>query len=72
MQVEFRKLFYQDLRTIQNRKLQQRIQSMIEAVESASSLADLQNIKAIKPKDFVSVLLASMSSTVCFTLRLEL
>jgi mRNA interferase RelE/StbE len=48
MQTEFRKLFKQDLRALKDRKIRERIRSVIEEVESANSLAELRNVKAIQ------------------------
>ncbi|CCI00041.1 MAG: type II toxin-antitoxin system RelE/ParE family toxin [Microcystis aeruginosa K13-05] len=50
MQVEFRRLFFRDLGAINDRKLRQRIESVIAEVEAANSLAELRNIKAIESK----------------------
>jgi mRNA interferase RelE/StbE len=40
MQVEFRRLFFRDLGAINDRKLRQRIESVIAEVEAANSLAE--------------------------------
>ncbi|MEB3119980.1 MAG: type II toxin-antitoxin system RelE/ParE family toxin [Snowella sp.] len=48
MQVEFRPLFVRDLRAFKDRKLRQRIETVILEVEAANSSAELRNIKAIQ------------------------
>lgn len=48
MQVEFRKTFKQDLRDIKDRKVLERIRSVIEEVEAANSLLSVTNVKAIQ------------------------
>lgn len=48
MRVEFRKTFKQDLRDIKDRKFLDRIRAAIEEVESANSLIEVRNVKAIQ------------------------
>ncbi len=48
MNVEFRKSFEKDLRKIKDAELLQRIQAVIEEVETIDSMADLTNIKRLK------------------------
>jgi mRNA-degrading endonuclease RelE of RelBE toxin-antitoxin system len=51
MLVEFRKTFKQDLRNLKDRKVRERIRSIIEEIESASNLIELRNVKAIQGYD---------------------
>ncbi|MEB3175945.1 MAG: type II toxin-antitoxin system RelE/ParE family toxin [Cyanobacteriota bacterium] len=48
MQVEFRRLFLRDLQAVKDRKLRQRIEAFVMALEGASSLSELRNIKPIQ------------------------
>jgi mRNA interferase RelE/StbE len=48
MNVEFRKSFEKDLSKIRDVELLQRIQVVIEEVESINSLTDLSNVKKLK------------------------
>ena len=48
MQVEFRKTFRQDLKTLKDRKILNRIQQIVEEVEAANNLLDIRNIKIIQ------------------------
>jgi mRNA interferase RelE/StbE len=48
MNVEFRKSFEKDLSKIRDVELLQRIQAVIEEVESIDSFTDLSNIKKLK------------------------
>jgi mRNA interferase RelE/StbE len=48
MNVEFRKSFEKDLRKIKDAELLQRIQAVIEEVETIDSMADLTNVKRLK------------------------
>lgn len=48
MNVEFRKSFEKDLSKIRDVELLQRIQAVIEEVESIDSLTDLSNAKKLK------------------------
>jgi mRNA interferase RelE/StbE len=48
MQVEFRRIFKQDLHNLKDRKVRKRIQLLIEEVESAGNLTELRNVKAIQ------------------------
>ncbi len=48
MKVEFRKSFEKDLSRIMDRDLLARIKSVIEEVENADSLLDVNNIKKLK------------------------
>jgi mRNA interferase RelE/StbE len=48
MNVEFRKSFEKDLRKIRDAELLQRIQAVIEEVETTSSLTNLTNVKKLK------------------------
>jgi mRNA interferase RelE/StbE len=48
MNVEFRKSFEKDLRKIKDVELLQRIQVVIEEVETIDSMADLTNVKKLK------------------------
>ncbi|WP_082127304.1 type II toxin-antitoxin system RelE family toxin [Calothrix sp. 336/3] len=51
MNVEFRKSFEKDLRKILDENLLQRIQAVIEEIEKAESLGDINNIKKLKSSD---------------------
>jgi len=51
MQVEFRKTFRQDLKTLKDRKILNRIQQVVEEVEAANNLLDIRNIKIIQGYD---------------------
>lgn len=48
MQVVFRKTFKQDLQNFKAGKILERIQQVIEEVESAGSLLEIRNIKALQ------------------------
>ena len=48
MQVEFRKTFRQDLKTLKDRKILNRVQQIVEEVEAANNLLDIRNIKIIQ------------------------
>ncbi|MBA2749417.1 MAG: type II toxin-antitoxin system RelE/ParE family toxin [Tatlockia sp.] len=48
MNVEFRKSFEKDLSKIRDAELLQRIQAVIEEVETIDSLLDLTNVKKLK------------------------
>ncbi|MEG3440127.1 type II toxin-antitoxin system RelE/ParE family toxin [Pannus brasiliensis CCIBt3594] len=48
MNVEFRRTFKADLRALKDRNIKQRIQKIIEEVESAQNLTELRNVKAIQ------------------------
>lgn len=48
MNVEFRKSFEKDLSKIRDVELLQRIQAVIEEVESIDNLTDLNNVKKLK------------------------
>jgi mRNA interferase RelE/StbE len=48
MNVEFRKSFEKDLNKIRDADLLQRIQAVIEEVETIDSLIDLANVKKLK------------------------
>ena len=48
MNVEFRKSFEKDLSKIRDVELLQRIQGIIQEVESLDSLTDLSNVKKLK------------------------
>lgn len=48
MKVEFRKSFAQDLRSIKNRKVKQRIEAVIKSTEEAKSLTDLHQLKKLQ------------------------
>jgi mRNA interferase RelE/StbE len=48
MNVEFRKSFEKDLNKIRDEDLLQRIQTVIEEVETIDSLIDLANVKKLK------------------------
>lgn len=47
MQVEFRKTFRQDLKSLKDRRILKRIQQVVEEVEAANNLLDIRNIKII-------------------------
>ena len=51
MQVEFRKTFRQDLKTLKDRKILNRVQQIVEEVEAANNLLDIRNIKIIQGYD---------------------
>jgi mRNA interferase RelE/StbE len=48
MKIEFRKSFEKDLSKIKNTDLLQRLQAVIEEVDSIDGLADLNNVKKLK------------------------
>lgn len=48
MKIEFRKSFERDLRKIKDGATLQRIQAVVEAVESVKSFSDLSGIKKLK------------------------
>ncbi|TRU52472.1 MAG: type II toxin-antitoxin system RelE/ParE family toxin [Microcystis aeruginosa Ma_QC_Ca_00000000_S207] len=48
MNIEFRKSFEIDLRNLKDRKIKRQIQAIIEEIESAKSLTELRNVKAIQ------------------------
>lgn len=48
MNVEFRKSFEKDLSKIRDETLLQKIQTVIEEVENAESLLDVNNVKKLK------------------------
>ena len=51
MRVEFRKSFIKDLKKIKNSKLRQKIKSVIEKVENADSIRQINNLKFLKGED---------------------
>ncbi len=48
MQVEFRKTFKQDLKSLKDGKVLKRIQQVVEEVEGAKSLLEIRNIKVLQ------------------------
>jgi mRNA interferase RelE/StbE len=48
MNVEFRKSFEKDLNNLRDESLLQRIQAVIEEVEAAENLGDVNNLKKLK------------------------
>lgn len=48
MNIEFRKSFETDLRNLKDGKIKRQIQAIIEEIESAKSLTELRNVKAIQ------------------------
>ncbi len=51
MKVEFRKTFEKDLRKLRDKALLSNIKSVIEAVETASTLEEVTNLKKLKGAD---------------------
>jgi mRNA interferase RelE/StbE len=51
MNFEFRKSFEKDLSKIRDESVLQRIQAVIEEIEKAESLGDINNIKKLKSSD---------------------
>ena len=48
MQVEFRKTFKQDLKSLKDGKVLKRIQKVVEEVELANALSEIRNIKLLQ------------------------
>ena len=48
MQVEFRKTFKQDLKSLKDGKVLKRIQKVVEEVELAKALSEIRNIKLLQ------------------------
>ena len=48
MQVEFRKTFKQDLKSLKDGKVLKRIQKIVEEVELANALSEIRNIKLLQ------------------------
>jgi hypothetical protein len=48
MQVEFRKTFKQDLKSLKDGKVLKRIQQVVEEVEGAKDLLEIRNIKVLQ------------------------
>ncbi len=48
MQVEFRKTFKQDLKSLKDSKVLKRIQQVVEEVEGAKDLLEIRNIKVLQ------------------------
>ncbi len=48
MKVEFRESFAKDLKGVKNKGLLKRAKELIEAVETANSVADISNLKKLK------------------------
>ncbi len=48
MKVEFRETFAKDLKGVKDKGLLRRAKELIEAVETADSLADISNLKKLK------------------------
>ena len=48
MQVEFRKTFKQDLKSLKDSKFLKRIQQVVEEVEEAKALLEIRNIKVLQ------------------------
>ena len=51
MKLEFKASFVRDLKKVKDRELKVRIQKVIEAVEQAHSLQEIENIKKLKGND---------------------
>ncbi len=48
MQVEFRKTFKQDLKSLKDGKVLKRVQQVVEEVEGAEALLEIRNIKVLQ------------------------
>ena len=48
MQVEFRKTFKQDLKSLKDGKVLKRIQKVVEEVELAKALSEIRNVKLLQ------------------------
>jgi mRNA interferase RelE/StbE len=51
LNLEFKASFVRDLKKIKDKKLKTRIQEVIEAIEQAPSLQEIENIKKLKGND---------------------
>lgn len=51
MNLEFKASFVRDLKKIKDKKLKVRVQEIIEAVEQAHSLQELESVKKLKGND---------------------
>ena len=51
MNLEFKASFVKDLKRVRDKKLKARVQEVIEAVEQAHSLQELEGIKKLKGSD---------------------
>ena len=53
MKVEFRDSFAKDLKGVKAKSLLGRVRGVIEAAEKADSLAELPNLKKLKPVEII-------------------
>ena len=51
MNLEFKASFVRDLKKVEDKKLKARVQEVIEAVEQAHSLQEIESIKKLKGSD---------------------